>query len=79
MELVIAHFSQPKRKREIEENIMAVENTLRKDVTRSQVRAGFAMGVIPEDEVARLQLMQTFALGRTSAPMMHRATPSASS
>ena len=71
MELVQRHFNTPARKREIEQDLMDVENTLRRDVTRSQVRAGFAVGVIPEDEVTRLQLVQTFALGRTGATMMH--------
>ena len=36
-----------------------------------QVRAGFAQAVIPEDEISRLQLVHTFGLRRTSAPMMH--------
>ena len=43
-----------------ERTLVTVENTLRHDVTRSQVRAGFARGVITEEQVSRFRLVETF-------------------
>ena len=61
-QLKLATEKMHAQRKEAEHMLVTVENVMRQDVTRSQVRAGFARGVITEEQVAQLRLVEAFLL-----------------